>query len=621
MGLVLAPFILFFGLIGLTISAIGIGLGVILTLRSSRVWPWAWPIFLGLCSVFVPGLIWATSFFWSTTPGWHGDLQKAINDIGIFVLSFTVCPGLGAWLAGVAVRLASRKEVPPLPDHRAPHSNPARWVTAGIICMWALAGWFYFYHKPRVKEEMYREMYMNEENKHREQRSLPALPTNASKDALPVVDDPQWHSSPPAVDATRKNPFINPLGMRFVPVPITGGPTGGQRVLFSVWDTRVQDYRVFVRATKRQWIKATSPAKATHPAVMVNWEDAQAFCVWLTERDRSAGRLDAKERYRLPSDHEWSCAVGIGDQEDPGASPQSKRDKLSDLFPWGTAWPPPAGAGNFNDRSLQEADPARTIIGGYQDGHARTSPVMGFAPNKFGLYDMSGNVWQWCEDEFAPNDGNRVMRGGSWGVSDRNELLSSRRYGFPASNRASTVGFRVVLAVVPAPSSVDAVASSPSLPVPVSPSLPPELAALDSEFEKLQAERVTAPFEAELAKLNIFYLGALDREIGKERAAGHQDDVAALEAEKKQITEKRAIPAIDDTDETSGITALRATYRTAHGKLTADREANLKALREPLEKRLAQMEADFTKAERLTDAKNVRDYLLVLINEGHSAKK
>lgn len=112
--------------------------------------------------------------------------------------------------------------------------------------------------------------------------------------------------------------------MKFVPVPIMGGPTKGKRVLFSIWDTRVQDYGAFVTETKHDWPKASFKQEPAHPAVNVSWDDAQAFCNWLTAHERKAGKLGAKECYRLPTDHEWSCAVGIGEQDDAAKSPKEK---------------------------------------------------------------------------------------------------------------------------------------------------------------------------------------------------------------------------------------------------------------------------------------------------------
>lgn len=188
-------------------------------------------------------------------------------------------------------------------------------------------------------------------------------------------------------DASVEHPFANSLGMRFVQVPIIGGPTDGKRVLFSIWETRVQDYEVFAKDTKHEWSLPNFGQEATHPVVNMSWDDAQAFCTWLTERERKAGRIGADEHYRLPHDHEWSCAVGIGDREDAMKSPAQKNNQIRDLFPWGTAWPPPPGAGNFADESakipLNKAE--GDYFAGYNDGYAWTAPVASFPANRFGI--------------------------------------------------------------------------------------------------------------------------------------------------------------------------------------------------------------------------------------------
>ena len=146
--------------------------------------------------------------------------------------------------------------------------------------------------------------------------------------------------------------------MKFVPVPITGG----QRVLFSVWETRVQDYEVFAKEAKREWPHPGIPQEPTHPAGMVSWDDAQAFCAWLTQRERKAGKLNANEMVRLPSDHEWSCAVGIGEREDAAKIPHGN-------YSW-----------------------IKGVIGGHRDRFVETAPVGSFAANRYGLYDLGGNV-------------------------------------------------------------------------------------------------------------------------------------------------------------------------------------------------------------------------------------
>ena len=258
-------------------------------------------------------------------------------------------------------------------------------------------------------------------------------------------------SAPTPASATKDAPFVNTLGMKFVPVPITGGPTDKQRVLFSVWETRVQDYEMFVKETGREWGKSKFEQGATHPAVMVSWADAAAFCIWLTERERKAGKLGANEHYRLPSDHEWSCAAGIGGKEDASTVPMQKSNKLIDRFSWGSTWPPASAVENF---SGLETDGHKTwegqqLIAGYNDAWPTTAPVGSFAASPMGLFDIGGNVREWCLDNYDAGKQTKVWRGASFRDGQRSALELSYRSGLLASNHDEMYGFRVVLAPAP----------------------------------------------------------------------------------------------------------------------------------------------------------------------------
>ena len=234
--------------------------------------------------------------------------------------------------------------------------------------------------------------------------------------------------------------------MKFVPVP-------GTNVLFSVWDTRVKDFRAYAEASgyrqqggiyvwdgakwdldaNASWEKPGFGQTDLHPVVGVSWDEAKAFCEWLTAKERGEGKITASQEYRLPRDAEWSEAVGSG------------------KYPWGNEWPPLRFAGNY--------DPSFEV-----DSFANTSPVGDFSANPLGLYDMGGNVWQWCEDWYRASmnerallekyddlkeDGGgqkyRVVRGGSWGTFYPERLLSAaRNYDIPGP-RNSYNGFRCVL--------------------------------------------------------------------------------------------------------------------------------------------------------------------------------
>ncbi|MEM6884554.1 MAG: bifunctional serine/threonine-protein kinase/formylglycine-generating enzyme family protein, partial [Verrucomicrobiota bacterium] len=202
----------------------------------------------------------------------------------------------------------------------------------------------------------------------------------------------------------------NDIGMKFQPVK-------GLDVLFAQYETRVKDFRQFVSETgynaesgmrslqKSRWGQYGHSWKDPgfeqgdkHPVVGVNWNDAKAFCKWLTERDRAAGVLSDNQSYRLPTDAEWSLAVRL--QEDSAETPEMKNGDNTIQYPWGTDWPLPREIGNYAGHEVKKSSWPKKweILEEHRDQFARTAPVGSF-PLRFNeLRDMSGNVWEWCED-------------------------------------------------------------------------------------------------------------------------------------------------------------------------------------------------------------------------------
>jgi len=250
------------------------------------------------------------------------------------------------------------------------------------------------------------------------------------------------NAAPPTGKAA---PFVNSLGMKFIPVP-------GVHALFSIWDTRVKDYAAFANGRKidDSWTKQNRQGVPVSrgpddPVVGVSWEDAVAFCQWLTKEERDRGMLANGRKYRLPTDEEWSIAAGLTSEK--GETPAEKNGKNSVDFPWGTDFPPrKANVGNYADSAYHEKFPDARWLEGYSDGYATTSPVGSFAPNVFGLYDMGGNVWQWCDDWFDKDQKQRVQRGVCWSYVYRGALLLSSRSPRLPNARENIGGFRCVLA-------------------------------------------------------------------------------------------------------------------------------------------------------------------------------
>jgi formylglycine-generating enzyme required for sulfatase activity len=240
--------------------------------------------------------------------------------------------------------------------------------------------------------------------------------------------------------------------MKFVPVP-------GTSVLFSIWETRRGDFAAFAKETGYDattdvyslgtnrwkqmgdtWKNPGFPQTDRHPVCGVNWNDAQAFCDWLSKKE---GR-----KYRLPTDVEWSAAVGLTNE--PGATPKARSEKIQDVYPWGREMPPNVNglpAGNYPGSEAAETNwPAQfRVIEGFRDPFARTAPVGSFPPNAYGIYDLGGNCWEWGQEEFEPGKEAHFVRGGSWVDNLPAILLSSYRHYSRPVTRNTSVGFRCVL--------------------------------------------------------------------------------------------------------------------------------------------------------------------------------
>lgn len=234
----------------------------------------------------------------------------------------------------------------------------------------------------------------------------------------------------------------NGLGMRFVPF--------GQDLMVCIWETRVLDYATYLNEVGKSVPTFVNiPQGDDHPAVNISRQDARDFCEWLTRSERKAGRISPLCTYRLPTDEEWSRFAGLNFEE--GSSPASRDAQKPPVYPWGNEWSPTGeSVGNFaGAEAAGSSSVARErTIEDYDDGYTHTAPVGMFAANRHGIFDLSGNVQEWVDDNYSSsgNDELGVLRGGGWNTWQKENLYTGSRNAVPPNYRDSIYGFRVVLA-------------------------------------------------------------------------------------------------------------------------------------------------------------------------------
>lgn len=237
----------------------------------------------------------------------------------------------------------------------------------------------------------------------------------------------------------------NGLGLRFVPLG---------DVMIAAVETRRRDYLEYVKATnaRRPNNVDADGRGGTQPVVGVDREEARAFCAWLTERERNAGLIGAKDRYRLPTDEEWSRAVGLPLER--GASPAERNGRIRGIYPWGFDWPPPSNIENLADTNAARKSNLESFIPGYQDRFPQLGAVGAFPPNERGIVALGGNASEWVDTDFEPGSQPKggkekkilgTVRGGNWQTANPDELLSSVRTPLPVDTKRPTVSFRIVL--------------------------------------------------------------------------------------------------------------------------------------------------------------------------------
>jgi len=210
-----------------------------------------------------------------------------------------------------------------------------------------------------------------------------------------------------------------------------------------------KEFRAFRDKHSSGIVQRTTLDNDNYPVVRISWEDAVAYCNWLSQREGlplayQGGQLvtPTNTGYRLPTEAEWEWAARFAGGQ-----------RLK--YPWGASMPPTGSAGNYADVSA--APLISQHLDSYNDGYKAASPVGRFGANAVGIFDLGGNAAEWVNDRYSPSVGSigrtetdplgpssgrtHVIRGSSWRHGRITELrLSAREF---ESEPRDDVGFRI----------------------------------------------------------------------------------------------------------------------------------------------------------------------------------
>jgi formylglycine-generating enzyme required for sulfatase activity len=235
--------------------------------------------------------------------------------------------------------------------------------------------------------------------------------------------------------------------------------------LLAKYELTFDEYDAFCKATGRELPSDSGWGRGKRPVINVDWYDAIEYCNWrsgqeglqavysIDKNSKDSNNINTSDTkkwqvtsrsangYRLPTEAEWEYAARQGGQK-------VRFGNGKDI----------ANPQEINFKALSKYKKAYSIAGEYRK---KTLPVGSFSPNTLDLFDMSGNVYEWCGDWYGPypssasNDpqgatggSGRVLRGGSWGNNDPVYVRVANRGGLTLSLRHCCIGFRLARAIV-----------------------------------------------------------------------------------------------------------------------------------------------------------------------------